>query len=62
MTSAPPPQVKPDSFLPTDDDAWEDKPGKKKRRPGLSKGLVPGQKVLKMYKEQKIKDNIVKKL
>ena len=61
MTSAPPPQVILESSLPTDDDYWEEKSGKK-RRPGLSKGLVPGKKVLKMYKEQKIKDNTVKKL
>lgn len=56
MTSLPPPQVDPVS--PTDDAVWEGGADKKKlKRPGLSQGLVPGKKVLKMYKEQKLRDS-----
>ncbi|XP_047527899.1 uncharacterized protein LOC125064744 [Vanessa atalanta] len=57
MTSAPPPQVELEASSATDDDVWETKASKKKKRPGLSQGIVPGQKVIKMYKEQKIKDS-----
>lgn len=28
----------------------------KKKRPGLAQGLVPGKKVMKMYKDQQVKD------
>lgn len=57
MSSAPPPQVVIES---TDDDVWEGGVAKKKKRPGLTTGLVPGKKVIKMYKEQKLKDAIKK--
>ncbi|KAM3963462.1 uncharacterized protein ACR2FA_002402 [Aphomia sociella] len=57
MTSAPPPQVTVDLVPPTDDTVWEGAADKKKlKRPGLSQTLVPGKKVMKMYKEQKAKD------
>ncbi|CAH0718842.1 unnamed protein product, partial [Brenthis ino] len=62
VASAPPPQVILDSPLATNEDVWDGKVGKKKKRPGLSQGLVPGKKVIKMYKEQKIKDNVIKKV
>ncbi|KAL0893650.1 hypothetical protein ABMA27_013810 [Loxostege sticticalis] len=55
MTSQPPPQL--EAVSPTDDAVWEGGADKKKlKRPGLSQGLVPGKKVLKMYKEQKIRE------
>ncbi|KAI8435250.1 hypothetical protein MSG28_003596 [Choristoneura fumiferana] len=58
MTSAPPPQVIVES---TEDDAWEGGTDRKKlKRPGLSQGLVPGKKVIKMYKEQKFREGIKK--
>ncbi|XP_026758059.2 uncharacterized protein LOC113517554 [Galleria mellonella] len=58
MTAAPPPQITMDSVLPTDDAVWDGTPEKKKlKRPGLSQTLVPGKKVMKMYKEQKAKDS-----
>ncbi|XP_041977197.1 uncharacterized protein LOC121731691 [Aricia agestis] len=60
MTAAPPPQIALDPVAPTDDEAWEGKLGKRKKRPGLSAGLVPSQKVMKIYKQQKSKD-LVKK-
>lgn len=61
MTSALPPQVTIESVLPTDDAVWEGGAEKKKlKRPGLSQTLVPGKKVIKMYKEQKFKDAIKK--
>lgn len=57
MTAAPPPLAILDPISPTDDAVWEGGIDKKKlKRPGLSQTLVPGKKVLKMYKEQKIKD------
>ncbi|CAH2267528.1 uncharacterized protein LOC120624513 [Pararge aegeria] len=56
MTSAPPPQVELEVSSPTHDDFWEGKAGQKKKRPGLSQGLIPGKKVIKMYKEQKLND------
>ncbi|XP_068629890.1 uncharacterized protein [Battus philenor] len=56
MSSAPPPQVALDISEPNDDSVWEGGASKKKKRPGLSSGLVPGKKVIKMYKEQKLKD------
>ncbi|XP_049867289.1 uncharacterized protein LOC126367686 [Pectinophora gossypiella] len=56
MTSAPPPQAPLDPKLPTDDELWEGGPERKKKRPGLSQGLVPGKKVLQMYQDQKKKD------
>ncbi|XP_022820131.1 uncharacterized protein LOC111352045 [Spodoptera litura] len=57
MTAAPPPIAVLESVLPTDDAVWEGATDKKKlKRPGLSQTLVPGKKVIKMYKEQKIKD------
>ncbi|XP_026742694.1 uncharacterized protein LOC113504546 [Trichoplusia ni] len=57
MTSAPPPVAVLDQSTPTDDATWEGGVDKKKlKRPGLSQTLVPGKKVIKMYKEQKIKD------
>ncbi|XP_013182214.1 PREDICTED: uncharacterized protein LOC106128391 [Papilio xuthus] len=59
MSSAPPPQVIIEASS-TDDDVWEGGAGKKKKRPGLTTGLVPGKKVIKMYKEQKLKDAIKK--
>ncbi|XP_028175833.1 uncharacterized protein LOC135072212 [Ostrinia nubilalis] len=56
VTSLPPPQT--EAVAPTDDAIWEGGADKKKlKRPGLSEGLVPGKKVLKMYKQQKIKDS-----
>ncbi|CAG5011966.1 unnamed protein product [Parnassius apollo] len=60
MSSAPPPQILLETSASTDDDIWEGGANKKKKRPGLSSGLVPGKKVIKMYKEQKIKDAINK--
>lgn len=60
MSSAPPPQVVIEASAPTDDDVWEGGSNKKKKRPGLSTGLVPGKKVIKMYKEQKLKDAVNK--
>lgn len=58
MTSAPPPQVTVES---TEDDAWEGGTDRKKlKRPGLSQSLVPGKKVIKMYKEQKLREGIKK--
>ncbi|XP_053625745.1 uncharacterized protein LOC128683812 [Plodia interpunctella] len=57
MTSGPPPQISLEQVLPTDDAVWEGAPDKRKlKRPGLSQTLVPGKKVIKMYKEQKVKD------
>ncbi|CAG9585730.1 unnamed protein product [Danaus chrysippus] len=56
MSSAPPPQVVLEASLATDDESWEGKSCKKKKRPGLTQGLIPGQKVMKLYKEQRIKD------
>ncbi|XP_063531795.1 uncharacterized protein LOC134742506 [Cydia strobilella] len=57
MTSVPPPHV----VLDTDEDTWEGEADRRKlKRPGLSQGLVPGKKVIKMYKEQKVRDNIKK--
>ncbi|XP_021193753.2 uncharacterized protein LOC110378710 [Helicoverpa armigera] len=57
MTTVPPPIAVLDTVLPTDDAVWEGAGDKKKlKRPGLSQTLVPGKKVIKMYKEQKIKD------
>lgn len=57
MTAVPPPLAVLDAVLPTDDAMWEGATDKKKlKRPGLSQTLVPGKKVIKMYKEQKIKD------
>ncbi|KAI5638506.1 hypothetical protein NE865_08823 [Phthorimaea operculella] len=56
ITSAPPPPVTLEPLQPTDDELWEGGPEKKKKRPGLSTGLVPGKKVLQMYKQQKNKD------
>lgn len=56
MTSQPPPLV--EAVLPTDDTVWEGGADKKRlKRPGLSQNLVPGKKVLKMYKEQKLRDS-----
>ncbi|CAH2074459.1 unnamed protein product, partial [Iphiclides podalirius] len=60
MSSAPPPQVVLEASSATDDDVWEGGSNKKKKRPGLSSGLVPGKKIIKMYKEQKLKDVINK--
>ncbi|RVE54787.1 hypothetical protein evm_000554 [Chilo suppressalis] len=55
MSSLPPPQL--ETVLPTDDAVWEGGADKKKlKRPGLSQGIVPGKKVLKMYKEQKLRE------
>ncbi|XP_075969279.1 uncharacterized protein LOC142972238 [Anticarsia gemmatalis] len=57
MTAAVPPLAVLDPISPTDDSVWEGGADKRKlKRPGLSQTLVPGKKVLKMYKEQKIKD------
>lgn len=56
MTSAPPPQMELEVMSHTHDDFWEGKAGQKKKRPGLSQGLIPGKKVIKMYKEQKLND------
>ncbi|XP_013190016.1 uncharacterized protein LOC106134498 [Amyelois transitella] len=61
MTATPPPQVALEQVLPTDDVVWEGAADKRKlKRPGLSQSLVPGKKVIKMYKEQKVKDSIKK--
>ncbi|XP_059048564.1 uncharacterized protein LOC131843828 [Achroia grisella] len=58
MTSTPPPQISTDMISPTDDAVWEGATEKKKlKRPGLSQTLVPGKKVMKMYKDQKTKDS-----
>ncbi|KAG6439256.1 hypothetical protein O3G_MSEX000621 [Manduca sexta] len=55
MTSAPPPQLQ-DPASPTED-PWEGNTDKKKlKRPGLPQGLMPNKKVIKMYKQQKLKD------
>ncbi|XP_063620092.1 uncharacterized protein LOC134792722 [Cydia splendana] len=57
MSSVPPPQV----VLDNEEDTWEGEADRRKlKRPGLSQGLVPGKKVIKMYKEQKIRDSIKK--
>ncbi|XP_063377911.1 uncharacterized protein LOC134665052 [Cydia fagiglandana] len=57
MTSVPPPQV----VLDNEEDTWEGEADRRKlKRPGLSQGLVPGKKVIKMYKEQKNRDSIKK--
>ncbi|CAK1552559.1 unnamed protein product [Leptosia nina] len=56
MTCAVPPQIELETVSPTDDIVWEGGVRKKKKRPGLSSGLVPSQKVIKMYKEQKLKN------
>ncbi|XP_063359707.1 uncharacterized protein LOC134648966 [Cydia amplana] len=57
MTSVPPPQV----VLDNEEDTWEGEADRRKlKRPGLSQGLVPGKKVIKMYKEQKVRDSIKK--
>ncbi|XP_026329551.1 uncharacterized protein LOC113237347 [Hyposmocoma kahamanoa] len=61
QTSIPPPQVTLEPTLPTDDSIWEGAPDKKKKRPGLSTNLVPGKKVLQMYKEQRYRDNVKNK-
>lgn len=45
---------------PTDDSMWEENVTKKRKMPGLSQGLVPGQKVLRKYHEQKFKDSMNK--
>ncbi|VVC89742.1 zinc finger CCCH domain-containing protein 8 [Leptidea sinapis] len=56
-----PPEVEIDNKInPTDDTVWEGGIRKKKKRPGLSTGLVPSQKVIKMYKQQKINNTISK--
>ncbi|KAJ0180342.1 hypothetical protein K1T71_003746 [Dendrolimus kikuchii] len=58
VTSAPPPQATGDPVLPTDDTIWEGRSDQKKlKRPGLSQGLVPGKKVMKMYKEHKLRES-----
>lgn len=58
MTAALPPLAIFDPILSTDDAIWEGGADKKKlKRPGLSQNLVPGKKVLKMYRDQKIKDS-----
>ncbi|XP_047988199.1 uncharacterized protein LOC125227862 [Leguminivora glycinivorella] len=57
MSSVPPPQM----VLDNEEDTWEGEADRRKmKRPGLSQGLVPGKKVIKMYKEQKIRDSIKK--
>lgn len=57
MTSTQPQHVPVEEVNPTDDAVWEGGSDRKKlKRPGLSQGLVPGQKVLKMYKQQKLKE------
>lgn len=56
MTAAVPPPV--ELLSATDDATWEGGADKKKlKRPGLSQTLVPGKKVIKMYKDQKIRDS-----
>ncbi|XP_045514216.1 uncharacterized protein LOC123707937 [Pieris brassicae] len=57
MTCTVPPEIEKEAVNSTDDSIWEGGVRKKKRRPGLSAGLVPSQKVIKMYKEQKIKNS-----
>ncbi|XP_038215869.1 uncharacterized protein LOC119835234 [Zerene cesonia] len=59
MSCAVPPPVE-EIVSPTDDSMWEGNAKKKKKRPGLSSGLIPSQKVIKMYKEQKLKDSLSK--
>ncbi|CAG4907979.1 unnamed protein product [Colias eurytheme] len=59
MSCAVPPPVD-ETINPTDDSLWEGNSKKKKKRPGLSSGLVPSQKVIKMYKQQKLKDALSK--
>ncbi|KAL4714087.1 hypothetical protein ACJJTC_008441 [Scirpophaga incertulas] len=56
MSSVPPPVV--ETVTPTDDLLWEGGADKKKmKRPGLTQGIIPGKKVMKLYKEHKLKDN-----
>ncbi|CAG9096093.1 unnamed protein product [Plutella xylostella] len=57
VTSTQPQHVPVEEVNPTDDAVWEGGSDRKKlKRPGLSQGLIPGQKVLKMYKQQKLKE------
>nr|CAD7600832.1 unnamed protein product [Timema genevievae] len=57
VTSAPPPGDE-DGTAP--DEATDQSVRKKKKRPGLSQTLVPGKKVMKMYKKQTVKDSVWK--
>lgn len=57
VTSSLPPAMSVEVTSPTDDAFWEGGADKRKlKRPGLSQGIVPGKKVLKMYKDQKIRE------
>lgn len=56
-----PPSLNEEEKAPKTEDVWEGTTDRKKlKRPGLSQTLVPGKKVLKMYKQQKNNDNIKK--
>lgn len=45
----------------TDDSQWESSGPMKRKRPGLSQNLVPGKKVLNIYKKMKLKDSKINK-
>lgn len=58
VLSTPPPPVEEQTIVSTTDDSqWESSGPMKKKRPGLSQNLVPGKKVLNIYKKLKLKDS-----
>ncbi|GBP65126.1 hypothetical protein EVAR_29790_1 [Eumeta japonica] len=54
--SAAPPPIIADAKDLASDETMDGGIKRKLKRPGLSQGLIPGKKVLKMYQDQKIKD------
>ncbi|KOB74560.1 Radiation-resistant protein [Operophtera brumata] len=55
VLSAPSPPAE-EETISTDDSQWESSGPMKKKRPGLSQNLIPGKKVLNIYKKLKLKD------